>query len=83
MTAITLELQKQKEISNEFLIASLDERTYYLTAKKVTAENARRQEANSNLSKLWHAFRQLVQEENEKRKEFNASKYFNHILYED
>jgi len=60
MTAIKLELQKQNEISSEFLITSLDQRTYFLTAKKVTAEIGRRQEFNNNLSKLWLAMRQLA-----------------------
>lgn len=83
MTLIKLDLQKQKEVSSEFLIASLDQRTYFHTAKKVTGEIARRQEFNSNLSKLWLAMRQLAQEENEKRKEFNASKYFSNILFDD
>ena len=83
MTASKLEMQKQKEISSEFLIASLDQRTYFLTAKKVNAEITRRKEVNSNLSKLWLALRNLAMEENAKRREFNASKYFQNILFDE
>ena len=83
MTTLKLELQKQKEISSDFLIASLDKGTYFRTQQKVTAETERRKEVTANLGKLWNALKILTQEENEKRREFNKSRYFNQILQDD
>jgi len=35
------------------------------------------------MSKLWLAFRNLASEENQRRKEFNASKYFQNVIFDD
>jgi len=64
------------------LIESLDKRTYFVTAQKVTEEVARRKEVNANIGKLWLALKTLAAEENSKRNEFNASKYFKNILFD-
>lgn len=66
----------QEFISSEYLIESLNPETYFKTAQKVTEEISRRKEVNSNFSKLWLALQNLAKEENTRRKEFNASKYF-------
>lgn len=49
----------------------------------MTEEILRRREVNSNVNKLWVALRGIIKEENEKRKEFNKSKYYQNILLDE
>ena len=55
-----LELQKQKEITAQFSVDSLDQRIYFKTQEVYLAEINRRREVGSNIKKLWLAFKTLV-----------------------
>ena len=83
MTLTNPDSSKQKEISSQSIIASLDKRTYFRTALKVNKETTRRADVNSNIAKLHMVLRNLAIEENAKRREFNKSKYYQNILYDD
>lgn len=74
--AVSLDLLGLKKASEEFMIDSLDQRTYFKTARAVELETSRRREVNSNISKLWLTLRNLTLEENEKRVAFSKSKTF-------